>query len=537
MKIFEKDIQETFGCLLMHSVFLEDGRIRKGKIIDKNDIAMMERSDIEKVQVGELEDDDIGENAASGLIAKAIATNQFSVSPTLSGKTNITSIADGLIEIDEGNVTKLNNLSPNIAVSTLNNHDVVYRGDHTVSVKIISFVISSSDLDKILNFLKKNKIVKLKKFKSMRFGVIYTIAKNEKRSLIEKTKKSIMSRIGNYNSTIMDERVLPHNSASIKNNVVELLENNINCILLFLSTSVTDVNDIVPTVINDLGGKINSFGMPVDPGNLTLSGKINDVDIIVAAGSARSDSLNGFDWHLNCLHANIEVSQEMVNSLGVGGLLKDIDFAVKRKRVSKTIDTKKSNIAAVVLCAGESKRMGNRNKLLLKVAGKSLIKNYIDNISKSNVSEIVIVTGYQSIEIERELEGYDVKFIHNEKYREGMSTSLNTGINSLSKNINAAIICLPDMPMIGIYEINKLIEYYNPKIGNEICIATYNDQRGNPVLWDRKYFKKLMQIKGDKGGRYLLPKFLEQSVEVVLGEAVAFDVDNESSYKIINTKR
>ena len=162
MKIFEKDIQETFGCLLMHSVFLKDGRIRKGKIIDKDDIAMMERSDIEKVQVGELEGDDIGENAASGLIAKAIATNQFSVSPTLSGKTNITSIADGLIEIDEGNVTKLNNLSPNIAVSTLNHHDVVYRGDHTVCVKIISFVISSSDLDKILNFLKKNKIVKLK---------------------------------------------------------------------------------------------------------------------------------------------------------------------------------------------------------------------------------------------------------------------------------------------------------------------------------------------------------------------------------------
>ena len=537
MKIFEKNIQEAFGYLLMHSVFLKDGRIRKGKIIDKDDIAMMESSAIAKVHVGELEDDDISENYASGLIAKAIATNQFAISPTLSGKTNITSTADGLIEIDEGNVTKLNNLSPNIAVSTLNNHDVVYRGDHTVSVKIISFAISSYDLNKIINFLKRNSIVKLKKFKSMRFGVIYTIAKNEKRSLIEKTKKSIMSRISDYNSTIMDERVLPHDYASIKNNVVELLESNINCILLFLSTSITDVNDIVPTVINDLGGEIKSFGMPVDPGNLTLSGKINDIDIIVAAGSARSDSLNGFDWHLNCAHANIEVNQKMVNSLGVGGLLKDIDFAVKRKRVSKTIDTKKSNIAAVVLCAGESKRMGNKNKLLLEVAGKSLIKNYIDNISKSNVSEIVIVTGHQSIEIEKELDGYEVKFIHNDRYREGMSTSLNTGINSLSKNINAAIICLPDMPMIGIYEINKLIEYYNPKIGNEICIATYNDQRGNPVLWDKKYFKKLMQITGDKGGRYLLPKFLEQSVEVKLGEAVAFDVDNESSYRIINTKR
>ena len=184
----------------------------------------------------------------------------------------------------------------------------------------------------------------------------------------------------------MEERVISHDYLTIKENIDQLKDYNINCILLFLSTSITDVNDIVPSVINDLGGEIKSFGMPVDPGNLTLSGKIAELNIIVAAGSARSDSLNGLDWHLNCIHANIEVTQEMVNSLGVGGLLKDIDFAVKRKRVSKAIDTKKSNIAAVVLCAGESKRMGNRNKLLLKVEGKSLIRRYIDNISKTNVS-------------------------------------------------------------------------------------------------------------------------------------------------------
>ena len=537
MKIFEKNTHETFGYLLIHSVFLKDGRIRKGKIIDKDDISLMKKSGIEKVYVGEFGEDDISENSASSLIAKAIATNEFSISPTLSGKTNITSTSDGLIEIYEDNVKNLNNLSPNIAVSTLNNHDVIYRGDHIVSVKIISYSISSSDLDKIIKFLKKNKIIKPKKFKSMRFGVIYTTAKNEKISLIEKAKKSLKSRISDYNSTIMEERVISHDYLTIKENIDQLKDHNINCILLFLSTSITDVNDIVPSVINDLGGEIKSFGMPIDPGNLTLSGKIAELNIIVAAGSARSDSLNGLDWHLNCIHANIEVTQEMVNSLGVGGLLKDIDFAVKRKRVSKAIDTKKSNIAAVVLCAGESKRMGIRNKLLLKVEGKSLIRRYIDNISKSNVSEIVIVTGHQSFEIEKELDGFDLKFIHNEKYKDGMSTSLNTGINSLSKNINAAIICLPDMPMIGIYEINKLIEYYNPKIGNEICVATYNDQRGNPVLWDRKYFEKLMQITGDKGGRYLLPKFIDKSVEVKLGEAVTFDVDNESSFEIINGKK
>ena len=535
MKIFQKKIEDSCGYLLMHSVFLKDGRLRKGKIIDQDDIYVMKSSEIEMVYVGEYEQDDIPENDASSQIAKAIAMDEFLISPTLSGKTNITVSSDGLIEIDEDNVTKLNNLSPNVAISTLNNHDVIYRGDHILSVKIISYAISSLHLEKIISFLKKNRIIKLKAFKSMRIGVIYTTSKNEKQSLIEKTKKSIKSRISDYNSTIMDERIISHDYMTIKENVDQLKDSNINCILLFLSTSISDVNDIVPSVIDELGGEIKSFGMPVDPGNLTLNGKIQSVDIVVAAGSARSDSLNGLDWHLNCIHAGIEVTQDMVNSLGVGGLLKDIDFAIKRKRVSKAIDTKKSNIAAVVLCAGESKRMGKKNKLLLQVEGKSLIKNYIEKISKSNVSEIVIVTGHQSDEIAKELDGYDLKFIHNEKYKEGMSTSLNTGINSLSDNINAAIICLPDMPMIGIYEINKLIEYYNPSIGNEICIATYNDQRGNPVLWDRKYFKKLMQIKGDKGGRYLLPKFLDKSVEVKLGEAVTFDVDNETSFNIINS--
>ena len=98
MKIFEKNTHETFGYLLIHSVFLKDGRIRKGKIIDKDDISLMKRSGIEKVYVGEFEEDDISENSASSLIAKAIATNQFSISPTLSGKQILHLLRMGLLK-------------------------------------------------------------------------------------------------------------------------------------------------------------------------------------------------------------------------------------------------------------------------------------------------------------------------------------------------------------------------------------------------------------------------------------------------------
>ena len=535
MKILLKKSIESEGYLLFHSVFVKKGRLRKGKIISADDIEAIVEAGIKEIYVGEIESNEIDENNASRVIAQAISSNNFSLSPTFSGKTNITSKYDGLVQVNESNVLKINQISSNIAISSLNNHDIVYRGDHVLSIKSISYSVKKLHLNKIVNFLNKKKLISLKRFKPLKFGIIYSNSVNEKDSLIEKTKKSIRTRITDYNSSIMVECTSNHDFSSLKESIEKLINMDLDVILLFLSSSVCDYNDIVPQIITKIGGKIKSYGMPVDPGNLTLSGCFGGIEIIAAAGSARSESLNGLDWHLNCLHASIKTNQKMVNSLGVGGLLKDVDSAIKRKKISKKIVTKKPNIAAVVLCAGESKRMGEINKLLLKVNDKTIIRNYVENISKSNISEVVIVTGHQSKDIELELKNYDLRFVFNNDYKKGMSTSLKAGIKSLGKTIDAVMICLPDMPLIGICEINKLIEYYNPSIGNEICIATSHGQRGNPVLWDKKYFKALMNISGDKGGRDLLPTFIDKAIEVNLGEAVVFDIDTNVSYELVKS--
>src|SRR5210317_618872 len=166
MKIVKKNSAETLGDILAHSIFLKVGRIRKGKIISQEDI--------ENIYVGEFDNDYLDENYASKKIAEAICVDGVTRSPTYSGKTNITSKYDGLIEIDKEKVFELNRLSTNIAVSTLNNHDIVYNGDHILSVKIISYAINKADLEKIINFLNTNKIIQLKPFKSLKFGIIYT---------------------------------------------------------------------------------------------------------------------------------------------------------------------------------------------------------------------------------------------------------------------------------------------------------------------------------------------------------------------------
>ena len=141
MKIFLKKTCESEGYILFHSVFINKGRIRKGKIINANDIKLMSASGIEELYVGSMEKGEIDENRASRIIGQAILSDNFSMSPTFSGKTNITSKYDGLFEINENNVRKLNEISSNIAISSLNNHDIVYRGDHVLSVKSISYAI------------------------------------------------------------------------------------------------------------------------------------------------------------------------------------------------------------------------------------------------------------------------------------------------------------------------------------------------------------------------------------------------------------
>ena len=126
MKIVKKNSAETLGDILAHSIFLKVGRIRKGKIISQEDINLLLQDGIEHIYVGIFDNDDLDENYASKKIAEAICVDGVALSPTYSGKTNITSKYDGLIEIDEEKVFELNRLSGNVAVSTLNNHDIVF---------------------------------------------------------------------------------------------------------------------------------------------------------------------------------------------------------------------------------------------------------------------------------------------------------------------------------------------------------------------------------------------------------------------------
>ena len=170
MKPTYKNVREAQGCILFHSVYLKNGRLRKGSVITSDDIRNLIQSNVRKIYVGKYKADEVDENQASALIAKALARNNFSVSASISGKSNISVRFDGLFEINENNLEELNKISPDIAISTLSNHDIVYAGDHVISVKIISFSIKKRHLHKVIDFIKNSKIISLRKFRSLKFG-------------------------------------------------------------------------------------------------------------------------------------------------------------------------------------------------------------------------------------------------------------------------------------------------------------------------------------------------------------------------------
>ena len=183
-------------------------------------------------------------------------------------------------------------------------------------------------------------------------------------------------------------------------------------------------------------------------------------------------------------------------------------------------------ISAILLAAGQSKRMGGENKLLKKIQGIPLIKLSVKNILLSSVDKLIIVLGYQKEIIEKTIHKNEkIKFVFNKDFESGMASSIKTGLNHLSENTEAFFICLGDMPMINFNIYNQLIEYKNQK---EILVPTYKGQQGNPVLFNKSMKKKISNITGDIGAK----KILELNKDKIL----KLEINDKGINKDFNTK-
>jgi molybdenum cofactor cytidylyltransferase len=192
--------------------------------------------------------------------------------------------------------------------------------------------------------------------------------------------------------------------------------------------------------------------------------------------------------------------------------------------------SQKTNIAAVILAAGASIRMG-QPKLLLQWKGKPLIHYPVTAAMEAGLAPILVVTGYQQIEIETALSNTPATFVHNPDWESGQSTTVLTALRALPGDIEAMVILLGDQPMVSSQAIRKLITFYLASDPKPMILAPAVDgKRANPVLFDHRVFPDLLNLQGDAGARQVFSIHPPQLLELN-DPSLLFDVDSPVDYE------
>lgn len=537
----EIPLDEAQGAILAHGQRAGARRLRKGLRLGVEDIAALRDAGVATVAAFRLDDDDVTEDVAAEKIASACAGSTLTASAAFTGRGNLYAAQDGLVLFDQDRLNAINKIDESITVAALRPHAPIHARQMVATVKIIPFAVPESRLQDCLEKLGGKPLFEIAPYSGIRAALIETTLGEPSAKASAKLKKVTQERLSAVRGTLDNHIQVGHKQGEIGEAVGNLAETDCELILIAGATATTDRRDVVPTGIMEAGGEIDHFGMPVDPGNLLLLAHIKDTPVIGLPGCAKSPKLNGFDWVLERVAAGIRVDSNDVMSMGSGGLLKEIGTR-PLPRSQATEEPRPStaaapNIAAVVMAAGTSSRMGGKNKLLEAIDGTAMLRLTVESVLASQAHPIVVVTGRDAEEVRGALSGLDVRFAHNADFEEGMSSSLRVGVEALGEEADGALICLGDMPFVERHDMNKLIAAFDEDEGRTICLPVYQGKWGNPVLWSHQYFREMAAVSGDKGARELLHVYAERVCEVsVENDGVMRDFDTPEAIEAISAR-
>ncbi len=193
-------------------------------------------------------------------------------------------------------------------------------------------------------------------------------------------------------------------------------------------------------------------------------------------------------------------------------------------------------ISAIILAAGESRRMGVQNKLLLQIDSEVLIRKFVKSVSNSLVDAVLVVVGFEAEKIKAVLHDQSVKFVENPSYEEGMTTSIQSGVKASSNESTGLMICLADMPFAETSDLNLLIQAFNDYRSTEsslIIVPVFQGKRGNPVLFSEVFRDKILTHKGE-GCREIVRQFPHYVKEVSMeNDNLLRDIDTPEDYMFV----
>jgi len=538
MKFGPVPVAQALGAIVVHGIRKGDCVLKKGALIGADDIAAMQAAGLKEIVVARLEADDIAEDVAATDIAAAIADGGMLADGGIfadrafTGRCNLFAGMAGVLVVDKEAVDRLNGIDEAVTLATLPANKPVVEGEMVATVKIIPFAVNKAVRDRALAVVGSARpLLRIAPYKVKKVGVVSTLLPDLSDKVVEKTLKITANRLAPAGASIVAEKRVAHEQDSLAGAIGDVLRMGAELVIVFGASAVADRRDVIPAAIEQTGGKIAHFGMPVDPGNLMLIGHADGRPVLGAPGCARSPKENGFDWILMPLLAGLPMSRAEMTGMGVGGLLMDIVTRPQPREQAAAHEGKK--IAALVLAAGRSSRMGGPNKLLVEIDNRPLVRIAAEAALASRAASVIVVTGHQREKVETALAGLDLHLVHNPDYADGLSTSLRAGLAALPDDADGVVVCLADMPQVDAALIDRLIAAFDPDKGALVAVPVIDGRRGNPVLWSRRFFPELMTLEGDAGARHLIGRYAEAVVEVQASGAVLADIDTPDALRAL----
>jgi len=546
MKFGEVPVAEAEGAILAHSLRLGTIALKKARVLSRADLDLITEAGLSRIVVARLEAGDVGEDEAARLVAASAAGDEIEPAAPFTGRANLFAKARGLLVFDRERLDRLNLVDEAITLGTLPPFAVVEPRMMVGTVKIIPFAAPAEAVERCVEAARSvGPLLRVAPFQPHSVGLIQTRLPGLKESILDKTREVTEGRLKALGCRLVVEERCGHETAELAPLIRDAMGHGIDILLIHGASAILDRRDVIPAAIVAAGGRVDHFGMPVDPGNLLLLGHVNARPVLGLPGCARSPKVNGFDWVLERLVAGLPVGPAEIMRMGSGGLLAEIPSRPLPRAEATQASERKSEakpqgprIGALLLAAGQSRRMGGPNKLLAAIDGTPMVAHVARRLLASRARPIVAVLGNQADTVDIALGKLPVKRVRNPEFAAGLSTSLKRGIAALPSDLDGVIVCLGDMPLISGRHLERLIAAFNPLEGRAIIVPTRRGKRGNPVLWSRQFFPEMTGLAGDVGAKHLIGEHAEFVAEVEMDDAaVLVDIDTPEALDAFREKR
>lgn len=547
MKFGDADIDSCLGGVLAHSQKLGTRRIAKGSILDAELIDAFRAQGVTSLvcampEAGELDENSAARDIAQQL-AKAAATS-IEVSKAVTGRVNFKAKKAGILRYDRRDLQAFNLVHEGVGLSLPVHNQLLQAGQMAATLKIIPYFLHRDVVSALSKHLQSRPLFTFHPLSSKKAYLIQTRGAALPDKVYTATETVTRNRLHELGSSLIGASVCAHKKDALMSEIQTARQSGAELVLICGGSAIADRQDVVPIAIEQLGGQIDQLGLAVDPGNMLMVATWQGMPIIGMPGCARSPKLNGFDWVLHLLLAGITLSRDELADLAAGGLLNEIAARpLPRIRAvqAPSIPVSPPKMACILLAAGQSRRMGSENKLLMQIKDKPVIRHVAEALVAADLGDIYVVTGHQAEAVRTALGDLELVFIDNPDYAAGQASSVARGIAALPEQVSDVLIALGDMPLISAELISALLRHHVNSSHSDlpqITLPTYPSsqaadtvKRGNPVIWSRAFFAELAALTGDQGGRQILADYPAHIQHLHWPDAGVFaDVDTLAAF-------